>query len=83
MNRQRRKQCYYFYYKSGNVRPNCSPSGFWQCRLASSKKEILDSVNPKGRQYANHVSRVYTEEQAKKIAKTDFELKDLLNSKHF
>lgn len=71
-------QRYYFYYRSFNVRPNGSPIGFWESRLANSKKEILDSVNTKGRQYANHVSKVYTAEQAAEIAKTDRELTELM-----
>ncbi len=52
--------------------------GYWDSQLANSKKEIKDFYNPKGRQYANPVTKVYTEEQARQLAKTDRNLLDLM-----
>lgn len=52
--------------------------GHWESRVANSKKEILLSMNPKGRQYFNPVKKVYTEEQAEEIAKTDSRLAELI-----
>lgn len=71
-------QRYYYYYKSYNVSPNGSPLGHWESRLANSKKEILDSENPKGKHYARHVKKVYTAEQAAELAKTNSALAKLI-----
>lgn len=71
-------QRYYYYYKTYNVRPNGSPIGFWGSEVANSKKEILATLNPKGRHYARHVSKVYTVKQAEELAKTDRALAKLM-----
>lgn len=71
-------QRYYFYYDSHNIGPTGNRLGFWRSGVANSKKVILAMYNPKGRQYANHVKKVYTAAQAAEIAKTDRELAELM-----
>ncbi len=71
-------QRYYFYYDTHNIGLIGNHIGFWRSGVANSKKAILATLNPKGRQYANHVKKVYTAVQAAEIAKTDRGLAELM-----
>ncbi len=71
-------QRYYFYYDSHNISPIGNRIGFWRSGVANSKKAILEAYNPKGKHYAKHVKKVYTEAEAAEIAKTDKRLAELM-----
>lgn len=77
MCRKNTMQRYYFFYITYKDY-NGQTHGYWSCRLANNKKEILNYYNPRGRQYSNPVKRVYTKEQALQLAKFDRSLAELI-----
>ncbi len=70
-------QRYYFFYIT-NKDYTGQTRGYWSSLIAKNKKEILNSYNPKGRQYFNPVKKVYTKEQALQLAKFDRSLAELI-----
>lgn len=70
-------QRYYFFYRTYKDY-NGQHHGYWSSRLANTKKEITDFYNPRGRQYFNHVVKVYSEKQAKQLARADSNLLTLI-----